>query len=324
MASPKIPELNVPFDTIVKEFELEVFYAPEDASDIYVTDNDLNRPGLQLAGFYEYFSNTRIQIVGTSEMAYFNQLNTDDKHMVFDKLFAAKPPLVILARGIGANEAILESARKYKVPLLGSDENTSVLMSKIISYLNHQLAPRITRHGVLVEVYGEGLFIYGDSGVGKSETAIELVKRGHRLISDDAVEIRKVSNVTLVGHPAERIKHFMELRGVGIINVQQLFGAGGVKDAEKINMLVELEPWEPQKAYDRLGADRKYKTVMGVKVPYVLVPVRPGRNLAVILEVLAMNNRQLRTGNSAAQNLMEQLGMPPLEGEVIVEEWEHN
>jgi len=321
MAEEKVKAINVPLDVIMKEFELHVLYAPEDTSEIHITNNDINRPGLQLAGYYEYFDNTRIQIVGKAEMTYFAQLSKTKKLSVFDKLLATKPPLVILAREMEAHPELIKSAKTHGVPVLGSVENTSVLISKVIAFLNLRMAPRITRHGVLVEIYGEGMLIYGDSGVGKSETAIELVKRGHRLIADDAVEICKTSNITLVGNSPENIKHFMELRGIGIINVSNLFGIGGVKPTEKINMLVELEQWDSNKVYERMGIDETFRTILGVKIPYLLIPVKPGRNLAIILEVAAMNNRQKRMGYNAAQDLMKQLGMS-MESETIVKEWE--
>ncbi|MDE6728196.1 MAG: HPr(Ser) kinase/phosphatase, partial [Oscillospiraceae bacterium] len=195
------------------------------------------------------------------------------------------------------------------IPILRPEENTTVVISKLMAVLNMQLAPRITRHGVLIEIYGEGVMIMGESGVGKSETAVELVKRGHRLIADDAVEIRKASNITLVGSSPDNIRHFLELRGIGIVNARQLFGIGSVKMNEKIDMVVEMELWNPEKTYDRMGVDTHYMTILGVKVPLLNIPVKPGRNLAVILEVAAMNNRQKKMGYNAAKDLLRQLGM---------------
>lgn len=204
---------------------------------------------------------------------------------------------------------MLELAPNYGVPILRSEDSTSVFISKLVAFLNLQLAPRITRHGVLIEIYGEGVLILGESGVGKSETAIELVKRGHRLIADDAVEIKKASNITLVGSSPDNIRHFLELRGIGIINARQLFGIGAVKMSEKIDMVVEMELWNPEKTYDRMGVDTHYMTILGVKVPLLNIPVKPGRNLAVILEVAAMNNRQKKMGYNAAKDLLHQLGI---------------
>ena len=212
---------------------------------------------------------------------------------------------------------MLELAKEYEVPLLRSKESTSNFMSGLIAFLNLTLAPRITRHGVLIEIYGEGVFITGESGVGKSETAIELVKRGHRLVADDAVEIRKVSNISLVGSSPDNIRHFLELRGIGIINARRLFGIGAVKMTEKLDLVVELEQWNPEKIYDRMGVDTEYVSLLGVKVPSLTIPVKPGRNLAVILEVAAMNNRQKKMGYNAAQELLNRLGMESDAKEVI-------
>lgn len=204
---------------------------------------------------------------------------------------------------------LVESAKEHETTLLRTDESSSVFTSKLVNFLNLQLAPRITRHGVLIEIYGEGVLILGESGVGKSETAIELVKRGHRLIADDAVEIKKASNITLVGSSPDNIRHFLELRGIGIINARQLFGVGAVKLNEKIDMVVELELWNPEKTYDRMGVDTHYMAILGVKVPLLTIPVKPGRNLAVILEVAAMNNRMKKMGYNAAKDLLHQLGI---------------
>lgn len=320
MLESKPEEFSISLDKIIKEFELEVLYTPAPPGEIYVQNNDINRPGLQFAGYYEYFDNTRIQIVGKAEIAFLAHCGVDEKISIFDKLLSTKPPVIILAREIEPDSALMEMAEKHSVPILGTVESTSVLISKVIAYLNLLLAPRITRHGTLIEVYGEGILILGESGVGKSETTIELVKRGHRLVADDAVEIRKTSNITLVGSSPDNIRHFMELRGIGIINARQLFGIGAVKPSEKINMVAELEQWDPQKNYDRMGLDNNFLAILNVKVPRLVIPVKPGRNLAVILEVAAMNNRQKRMGYNAAQDLMEQLGLST-ESTTIVEEW---
>ena len=212
---------------------------------------------------------------------------------------------------------MMQYGKKYGVPILMSTEMTSALMGQLITTLNTELAPRITRHGVLVEVYGEGILILGDSGVGKSETAIELVKRGHRLVADDAVEIRKVSNISLVGSSPDNIRHFLELRGIGIINARRLFGIGAVKNTEKIELIVEMEQWNPEKIYDRMGVDTQFATILGVKIPMLTIPVKPGRNLAVILEVAAMNNRQKKMGYNAATELLDQLGLDMESKEVV-------
>ncbi|MCL2035943.1 MAG: HPr(Ser) kinase/phosphatase [Oscillospiraceae bacterium] len=323
MLETKPGEFNLTLNELVDDFEfdLEVIYTPAELSEIHVNSNDINRPGLQFAGFYEYFDNTRIQIVGKAEMAFLDNRTVEERREIFGKLLGTKPPVVILAREIVAEPELIEMAKLHAVPILGTPENTSVLVSKVIAFLNLRMAPRITRHGVLVEVYGEGMLILGDSGVGKSETAIELVKRGHRLIADDAVEIRKTSNITLVGSSPDNIRHFMELRGIGIVNARYLFGVGAVKLTEKINMVIELEVWNPEKTYDRMGIDNHYMAILGVKVPHLTIPVKPGRNLAVILEVAAMYNRQKKMGYNAAQDLMSQLGLN-MESSTTVTEWD--
>jgi HPr kinase/phosphorylase len=321
MTDNKPPEFNISLSEIAKEFEFEVYYSPVELDEISISNNDINRPGLQFVGYYEYFDNTRIQIVGKAEMSYLENCGASERTAIYKKLLATKPPAMILAREITPDKQLLKQAEKFSVPILGTVESTSVLVSKLIAYLNLQMAPRITRHGVLVEVYGEGMLILGDSGVGKSETAIELVKRGHRLIADDAVEIRKTSNITLVGSSPDNIRHFLELRGIGIINARHLFGVGAVKLSEKINMIVELEVWDSEKIYDRMGIDNHYMSILGVKVPHLTIPVKPGRNLAVILEVAAMYNRQKKMGYNAAQDLMAQLGLN-MESNTTVTEWE--
>jgi HPr kinase/phosphorylase len=318
----KPAEFSIGLDVIIKEFEIEVIYSPVKVSEIIIENNDINRPGLQFGGFYEYFDNTRIQIVGKAETAYIDNCHDSEKREIFDKWLATKPPAVILARDLPPYPELMELAKKYEVPILGTQESTSVLSSKIVTFLNLQLAPRITRHGAFIEVYGEGMLIIGDSGSGKSETAIELIKRGHRFIADDAVEIRKTSNITLVGSSPDNIRHFLELRGIGIINVRQLFGVGAVKLSEKINMVVELEAWDKDKIYDRMGIDNNYISILGVKVPHLVIPVKPGRNLAILLEVAAMNNRQkMKMGYNAAQDLLQQLGLNS-EGIETVTNWD--
>jgi HPr kinase/phosphorylase len=318
----KPAEFSIGLDVIIKEFEIEVLYSPVDVSEITIENNDINRPGLQFAGFYEYFDNTRIQIVGKAETAYVDDRSSEERSAIFEKLLSTKPPAIIFARDLPMYPELMELAKKYEVTILATPESTSVLSSKIVTFLNLKLAPRITRHGAFIEVFGEGMLIIGDSGAGKSETAIELIKRGHRFIADDAVEIRKTSNVTLVGSSPDNIRHFLELRGIGIINVRQLFGVGAVKLAEKINMVVELEAWDKDKIYDRMGIDNNYISILGVKVPHLVIPVKPGRNLAILLEVAAMNNRQkMKMGYNAAQDLLQQLGLNS-EGVETVTNWD--
>jgi HPr kinase/phosphorylase len=298
---------SVPLQRIIKEFSLELLYVPDNLDDCVVATADLNRPGLQLSGFYDYFDKDRIQIIGKNEDSFLKTFV--DAETRIERLMSQKPPAVIITRGLGVSEHMLHTAEKYGVPVLRTQDGTSSFMAALIALLNVELAPRITRHGVLVEVYGEGMLIVGESGVGKSETAIELIKRGHRLIADDAVEIRRVSNKTLVGTPPENIRHFIELRGIGIINARRIFGMGAVKQSEKIDMVINLEVWNKDKVYDRMGLDNEEAEILGIKVPQVTVPVRPGRNLAIILEVAAMNNRQKKMGYNAAKELLKRLGM---------------
>ncbi len=312
-------EYFVPLSDIINEYNLEVIYCPGDPKDIKIKNNDVNRPGLQLAGFYEYFDSARIQIAGKAEFAYMEQLSEDKRIAAFANLFSQKPPAFIVSRNLELFPEIEDLAKENEVPVLRSAQSTSEFMAALIAFLNLRLAPRITRHGVLIEIYGEGVLILGDSGVGKSETAIELVKRGHRLVADDAVEIRRTSNITLVGSSPENIRHFLELRGIGIINARQLFGFGAVKVTEKIDMVVEMEIWNPEKVYDRMGVDNHYMSILGVKVPYLSIPVKPGRNLAVILEVAAMNNRQKKMGYNAAQDLMRNLGLNMESSETVTD-----
>ncbi len=312
---------TVGIDKIVKEFGLEVIHMPQEEGSILISSSDVNRPGLNLAGFTEYFDKKRIQIFGLSEIAYLQQLPDEERKKRIDNFFKLKFPALIVTRGLDIFTEILEAAQENGVACLRTSDNTSSFLSGLLSYLNVELAPRITRHGVLIEAYGEGMLILGESGVGKSETAIELVKRGHRLIADDAVEIRRVSSRTLVGTSPENIRHFLELRGIGIINARRLFGMGAVKVTEKIDMIVKLELWDPQKAYDRMGMENEYATLLGIQVPCLTIPVKPGRNLAIILEVAAMNNRQKKMGYNAAQELMQNLGMP-VESSTSVKNWD--
>ena len=294
---------------VIDEFKLEVIYIHKDANEVMIEENDVNRPGLQLMGFYEYFNPERIQIIGKMEFAYLSTIDEKTRRERLQLLFAQRIPALIITRELPYFAEMLELAKEYEVPLLRSKESTSNFMSGLIAYLNLTLAPRITRHGVLIEIYGEGVFITGESGVGKSETAIELVKRGHRLVADDAVEIRKVSNISLVGSSPDNIRHFLELRGIGIINARRLFGIGAVKMTEKIDLVIELEQWNSEKVSDRMGVDTEYVSLLGVKIPSLTIPVKPGRNLAVILEVAAMNNRQKKMGYNAARELLNRLGM---------------
>jgi HPr kinase/phosphorylase len=271
--------------------------------------SDISRPGLQFAGYYDYFDCNRIQLLGMNEINYLTELTDEERAHRLDVFFSKKPIAVIIARSLKISDVVREKAEKYAVPLLHTESETSSFSAALISYLKVQLAPRITRHGVLVEVYGEGVLMLGESGAGKSETAIELIKRGHRLIADDAVEIRRVSDKTLVGTAPENIRHFIELRGIGIINARRIFGIGSVKMTEKIDLVINLENWDSNKVYDRMGLVNETTSILDLDVPSVTIPVKPGRNLAVIIEVAAMNNRQKRMGYNSAQELLNRLGM---------------
>lgn len=306
-------DFTVSLEKILKELSLETLYLPKAASEIMINSAEINRPGIQLAGFYGYFDNKRIQIIGKTEEGYLEELDKEEQEARYATFLSQRPPAIIIARSLNVPDFVIELAKRYEVPVLRSKDSTSDVSAALIAFLNLQLAPRITRHGVLVEVYGEGILLLGESGVGKSETAIELVKRGHRLIADDAVEIRKVSSKSLVGSAPDNIRHFIELRGIGIINASRIFGVGSVKLTEKIDMVINLEPWDINKVYDRMGLEEKTMEILGITVPSVTIPVKPGRNLAVIIEVASMNNRQKKLGYNAAEDLLKRLGM--LEGD---------
>ena len=300
---------TVPLSEIIKELSLEEVYMPMPAEERMVTSIDVNRPGLALSGYFDYFDGDRIQIIGKSECSFLENLPEDLRLSHVDELIRANPPALIIARDMPIIPELENACKQYGVPVLRSKDSTSSLLAALIAFLNVQLAPRITRHGVLVEVYGEGVLLLGDSGIGKSETAVELLKRGHRLIADDAVEIRRVSAKTLVGSAPQNIRHFIELRGIGIVNVRRIFGIGSIKMTEKIDMVIQLEPWDNSKVYDRMGLDGQTTEILGIDVPSMTIPVKPGRNLAIIIEVAAMSNRQKKMGFNAAQELMHKLGM---------------
>ncbi len=301
-------QFSVKLSKIIRSHHLTPAYLPKSADEIIITTAEVSRPGLELAGFLDYFDGQRIQIMGNTEIAYLQRLG-DKRKLCLEAFFSRKPVALVITRSIQPTPLILSLAEQYGTALLCSDESTSSFMAAIIATLNVELAPRITRHGVLVEVYGAGILLLGDSGVGKSETAMELVKRGHRLIADDAVEIRRVSPRTLVGSSPKNIRHFMELRGIGIINVRRLFGIGSVKITEQIDMIIQLEQWDPQKIYDRMGIENEFTEILGNKVPMLTIPVKPGRNLAIIIEVAAMNQRQKEMGYNAAAELLTRLGI---------------
>ncbi len=319
-------EFSVPLSQIAEALNLTEVYVAEDYKETNISTVEINRPGLELTGYLEFFDNKRIQVLGNTEFSYLGRYGPEAQKMVIDSIFSFGPPAVIICRDIEPSNAILESAKLHKVSIFSTPQSTSDLTASLVQYLNKELAPRITRHGVLVEVYGEGCLLTGDSGVGKSETAIELIKRGHRLVADDAVEIRRTAQTTLYGQSPENIRHFIELRGIGIINARKLFGMGAIKLQEKIDMVINLEQWDSAKVYDRMGLDNEYMKILGVEVPTLTIPVKPGRNLAVIIEVAAMNNRQKKMGYNAARELLKNLGMAvedlPPSPKVIVDTWE--
>ena len=293
---------------IIDEFHIKIISAPENIDDIEICSSDVHRPGIQLSEcFYDYFDNERIQILGKVEHFYMVSKTCEERKFAYDTLLATGIPAIIVTRDIMPSEELILSAKEHNVPLLKTEESTSSFMAALIASLNLSLAPSITRHGVLVEVYGEGVLLLGESGVGKSETAVELIKRGHRLVADDAVDIKRVSAKTLVGSSPEIIRHFIELRGIGIIDVKKIFGMGAVKNTENINLVINLEVWQQGKNYERLGLDKEVTDILGIKVPSLTVPVKPGRNLAVIIEIAAMNHRQQNMGYNAAEVLSERL-----------------
>ena len=304
---------SVKLSKIVEEFDLETLYLPDLPENILVSCARVNRPGLQMVGFYDHYEQARLQIIGKVENLFIAEMNPEERRMRLEDFFRTCPTGVIFTTSMEPIREFYELSEKYHVPLLRTSTRTSEFMAALIAYLNIALGPRITRHGVLVEVYGEGILLLGDSGVGKSETAIELLKRGHRLIADDAVEIKKVSATTLVGCAPEIIRHYVELRGIGIVDVRRLFGMGAVKESEKIDLVINLEEWDNNKMYDRLGLDEQTTNILGIDVPSITLPVSSGRNLSVVIEVAAMNNRQKRMGYNTAKEfnkrLMESMGL---------------
>lgn len=292
---------TVNLEKVIREMKLDRLYYPN--KEVLIDTADLNRPGLQITGFFDYFDPSRIQVFGMVENTYLAGLSSEVRYNSLKRLFEKQISAVILTRNSNVSAEMLKLAEEFETPVLRTSQPTSSFTSSLNAYLNVELAPRITRHGVLVEVYGQGVLILGESGVGKSETAVELIKRGHRLVADDAVEIKKVSSKSLIGVSPDIIRHFIEIRGIGIVDVKNIFGMGAVKESEKIDMIIHLEAWEKGKQYDRLGLVDEYTNILGLDIPSLTIPVKPGRNLAVIFEVAAMNNRQKRMGYNAAEEL---------------------
>ena len=288
---------------IIKAQNLEILCGKELVEEIFIDGPDINRPGLELAGYADNFANDRIQLMGNVEMQYLYSLSDEERRDRMERLFKIGFPCIIIARNMEPCKDMLEMGIKYNIPVLRTEDTTTSFHSELNRYLCVQLAPRVTMHACFIEVYGEGVLITGSSGVGKSETALELVKRGHRLVADDIVEVRRVSNKTLVGTAPEIIRHLLEIRGIGFLDVKRLYGVGAVKMTENIQLVVDLERWEVGKEYDRVGIDDHFTDILGIKVPSVKIPVMPGRNLAIIIEVAAMNNRQKMMGYNAAKEL---------------------
>lgn len=292
---------------VADEFNLTAAYASTDFDRVHLVVEEVTRPGLPLTGYFNHFERMRLQVIGHVEADYLGTLSHERKLEIFDTLFSYKIPALIFARNIVPMDECLEMAKKHDVTILRCMESTTYLVSSLIAYLKNALAPRITRHGVLVEVYGEGLLLMGESGIGKSEAAAELLKRGHRLIADDAVEIRKAANNSLIGTSPELIRNYIEIRGIGVINVAKLFGMAAIKKETTVDLVINIVPWSSEQIYDRLGLEEQYMDMLGVKIPAITIPVKPGRNLAVILEVAAMNNRQKKMGYNAAAEFTEQI-----------------
>lgn len=298
---------GVLLSTLVKKLNLEIAFQSSDYETVRLSVEDLSRPGLQLAGYLEHFEPLRLQVMGNAEVAYLSALTPEERRISYDRIFSYKFPAMIVARDLPVDPECLEMAGKYNVTVLRTPKPTGSLINSVMIYLRDALAPSITRHGVLMEVYGEGLLLIGESGIGKSEAAVELLKRGHRLIADDAVEIHKVSDNTLVGTAPELIRNYVEIRGIGIINVAKLYGMSAIRSENNIDLVVNVVPWNTQEVYDRLGLEDQYMDILGVKVPVNTIPITPGRNLAVILEVAAMNNRQRKMGYNPALEFTQQI-----------------
>ena len=300
---------TIPLKDLIEKFEypIDAVCLPDDYESRLISSSEVHRPGLAVTGFFDMFDERRIHIIGRAEHLYLSKLPVEERVKSIEALLAHRPAALVVTRSLPLFEEMETFAKQYHVPLFTTPESTSNFMAALIASLNVHLAPRVTRHGVLVEVYGEGILILGDSGVGKSETAIELVKRGHRLIADDAVEIKRVSAKTLVGSAPEIIRHYIELRGIGIVDVRRIFGMGAVKNTERIDLIINLEPWVEGKAYDRFGLETETQEILGINVPSITIPVRPGRNLAIILEIAAMNNRQKKMGYNTAVEFNKKL-----------------
>ena len=294
---------SVRLTRLIEKMKLENLTPEIDVKDIRITQPDVNRPALPLAGYFEHFDSTRLQIIGFVEYSYMENMTDERKREIYDEFMSYDVSAVVFCRELKPDPIFVQAALVHRVPILSTRKSTSAFMAEAIRWLNVKLAPCISVHGVLVDVYGEGLLITGESGIGKSEAALELVRRGHRLVTDDVVEIRKVSDDTLVGSAPDMLKHLIELRGIGVVDVKALFGASAVMDTQNIDLVIRLEDWDRDKEYDRLGLEENYTEYMGNKVVCYNIPIRPGRNVAVICESVAVNHRQKKMGYNAAQEL---------------------
>lgn len=302
---------SLTIDRLIKDMKLQIIYKPEKI-DTEIIKSDINRPGLQLAGYFDHFVYDRLQIIGKVESSYLETLDKETREYRLDRFFSAPIPALIVSRKMEVDPYMIECAKKYKRPILTTEMPTTKFISKIIGYIDDMLAPSTTIHGVLVDVYGIGILIVGKSGVGKSETALELIKRGHRLVADDAVEIIREEEGKLKGMAPELIRHFLEIRGLGILDIKRLYGIGAVRAFKTIELVIELEYWDEEKSYDRVGLDEDFTEILNTKLPKIVIPVKPGRNLAMIMEVAAKNHRQKQMGYNAAvelnNKLMKQMG----------------
>ena len=296
-------EFNVTLPSITKEFQMEVIFASTDYNSIRLTVEDVARPGLTLSGYFDHFEPRRLQVLGNMEWSYLHKKTPQERLVIFDRLFDYKIPALLICRSLPVDEECLAMAKKHNISILRSSEATSSFCSSLISYLRAELAPMVTRHGVLMEIYGEGVLLTGESGIGKSEAALELVKRGHRLVSDDVVEIKKTNNDELIGTAPDITRYFIELRGIGIIDVKTLYGVQSVEESQSISLIIKLEEWDREREYDRLGLEEQYEEILGNKVVCHSIPIRPGRNLAIIVETAAINHRQKQMGYNAAHEL---------------------
>ncbi len=300
---------KVSLSNIIKELSFKTLYMPKNPDEIFISSKDVSRPGLEFTGFLEHFDKNRILVMGNTENSLLERFDKNERYLSIKKVFDFNPPALIVARNILPYDEIMRAAKICGIPILKTSQATSSVEADLVIHLCNELAPRVTRHGVFVEVYGEGIFIMGDSGIGKSEVAIELIKRGHRLIADDAVKIKRINKNTLLGSSPENIRHFIEVRGIGIINARKIFGIGSVKLSNTVDLVANLELWNKSNTYDRMGIKNEYIDILGLNVPIVTIPVKPGRNIAIIIEVAAMNFRQKKLGYNAAKELLCSVGM---------------